>query len=88
MERISRLGVRGIKVDFFDTDKQRIIQLYPAILKDAAEFYLLVDLHGATLPRGFERTYPNLMTTEAIRDVRSVVTGRQNIMLQYLLRGM
>ena len=75
MERISRLGVRGIKVDFFDTDKQRIIQLYPAILKDAAEFYLLVDLHGATLPRGFERTYPNLMTTEAIRGAETL--GRQ-----------
>lgn len=75
MERISRLGVRGIKVDFFDTDKQRIVQLYPAILKDAAEFYLLVDLHGATLPRGFERTYPNLMTTEAIRGAETL--GRQ-----------
>ena len=56
MERISKLGVKGIKVDFFDTDKQRIIQLYPAILKDAADYHLLVDLHGATLPRGFERT--------------------------------
>ena len=75
MERISKLGVKGIKVDFFDTDKQRIIQLYPAILKDAAEYHLLVDLHGATLPRGFERTYPNLLTTEAIRGAETL--GRQ-----------
>lgn len=75
MERISKLGVKGIKVDFFDTDKQRIIQLYPAILKDAAECRLLVDLHGATLPRGFERTYPNLLTTEAIRGAETL--GRQ-----------
>lgn len=75
MERISKLGVKGIKVDFFDTDKQRIIQLYPAILKDAAECHLLVDLHGATLPRGFERTYPNLLTTEAIRGAETL--GRQ-----------
>lgn len=67
MKRISDLGVKGIKVDFFDSDKQRVIRLYPAILKDAADHRLMVDLHGATLPRGFERTYPNLMTTEAIR---------------------
>lgn len=75
MQRISELGVKGIKVDFFDTDKQRIIKLYPAILKDAAEYHLQVDFHGATLPRGFERTYPNLLTTEAIRGAETL--GRQ-----------
>lgn len=75
MERISKLGIKGIKVDFFDTDKQRIVALYPAILKDAADYRLMVDLHGATLPRGFERTYPNLMTTEAIRGAETL--GRQ-----------
>lgn len=75
MERISRMGVKGIKVDFFDTDKQRIVALYPQILKDAADYHLMVDLHGATLPRGFERTYPNLMTTEAIRGAETL--GRQ-----------
>ena len=72
MKRISAIGVKGIKVDFFDSDKQRVIQLYPAILKDAAENHLLVDLHGATLPRGFERTYPNMMTTEAIRGAETL----------------
>ncbi len=75
MERISKMGVKGIKVDFFDTDKQRIVALYPQILKDAADNHLMVDLHGATLPRGFERTYPNLMTTEAIRGAETL--GRQ-----------
>lgn len=76
MKRISEIGVKGIKVDFFDTDKQRIIKLYPAILKDAADYHLMVDLHGATLPRGFERTYPNLLTTEAIRGAETL--GRQD----------
>lgn len=75
MKRISDMGVKGIKVDFFDTDKQRIIALYPEILKDAANYHLLVDFHGATLPRGLERTYPNLMTTEAIRGGETL--GRQ-----------
>ncbi len=72
MARIGKLGVKGIKVDFFDTDKQRIVSLYPQILKDAADYHLLVDFHGATLPRGFERTYPNLMTTEAIRGAETL----------------
>lgn len=75
MKRISAIGVKGIKVDFFDSDKQRVVRLYPDILKDAADHRLLVDLHGATLPRGFERTYPNLMTTEAIRGAETL--GRQ-----------
>ncbi|MBP5278690.1 MAG: glycoside hydrolase family 97 catalytic domain-containing protein, partial [Prevotella sp.] len=61
----------------FDTDKQRIIALYPAILKDAADFHLMVDFHGATLPRGWERTWPNLMTTEAIKGAESL--GRQTV---------
>jgi hypothetical protein len=77
MERISSLGVKGIKVDFFDTDKQRIIALYPEILRDAADFHLMIDFHGATLPRGFERTWPHLMTTEAVRGAESL--GRQDI---------
>lgn len=75
MERISRMGIKGVKVDFFDTDKQRVIALYPAILRDAAEYGLMVDFHGATLPRGFERTYPNMMTPEAIRGGETL--GRQ-----------
>ena len=76
-KRISELGVKGVKVDFFDTDKQRVIALYPAILKDAATYHLMVDFHGATLPRGWERTWPNLMTTEAIKGAESL--GRQTV---------
>lgn len=67
MKRISKLGVKGIKVDFFDTDKQQAIQLSRAILEDAADYRLMVNLHGCTLPRGWERTYPHLMTMEAVK---------------------
>lgn len=67
MQRISRMGIRGIKVDFFDTDKQPAIKLYTDILKDAAEFHLMVDFHGCTVPRGWERTYPHLLTMEAVK---------------------
>ena len=75
MKRISELGVKGIKVDFFDTDKQRVIALYPEILKDAADYHLMIDFHGATLPHGWERTWPHLMTTEAIKGAEGL--GRQ-----------
>lgn len=67
MKRISQLGVKGIKVDFFDTDKQRVMKLYIDILKDAADNRLMINFHGCTLPRGLERTYPNLMSMEAVK---------------------
>ena len=65
--RIHALGIKGVKVDFFQSDKQDIIRLYLDILQDAADFQLLVDFHGSTIPRGWSRTYPNLMTMEAVR---------------------
>lgn len=66
-ERISALGVKGVKIDFFQSDKQFVIQQYLNILEDAADFKLLVIFHGCTIPRGWERTWPNLMTMEAVR---------------------
>lgn len=67
MARIAAMGVKGIKVDFFATDKQMAIELYLKILRDAAKHRLLVNFHGCTLPRGWSRTYPNLLAMEAVR---------------------
>jgi hypothetical protein len=67
MQAISALGVRGFKVDFFQSDKPWMMDYYEQILRDAAEFRLLVNFHGATIPRGWQRTYPHLMTAEAVR---------------------
>jgi hypothetical protein len=64
--RLQSMGIRGIKADFFGGDGQSMINYYQDILEDAATYHLLVNFHGATLPRGWQRTYPNLMTTEAI----------------------
>jgi len=64
--RIQQLGFKGIKVDFFLTDKQPMISHYKEILEDAAEHELLVNFHGCTLPRGWSRAYPNLMTMESV----------------------
>ena len=62
-----RLGVKGVKIDFFQSDKQDRIAQYIEILEDAAEYQLLVNFHGCTVPRGWQRTYPHLMTMEAVR---------------------
>jgi hypothetical protein len=67
MKRISDLGIKGIKIDFFGSDKQTLIKLYIDILKDAAHYKLLVNFHGCTLPRGWTRTYPNLISFEAVK---------------------
>jgi len=63
---LKKIGVHGIKVDFFAGDQQDMMQYYIDILKDAAEYHLLVNFHGATIPRGWSRTYPNLMSIEAV----------------------
>ena len=55
-----------MQADFFSGDGQSMINYYQDILEDAATHHLLVNFHGATLPRGWQRTYPNLMTTEAV----------------------
>jgi hypothetical protein len=65
--RLEKMGVKGVKIDFFGGDGQSFVQYYQDILKDAADHHLLVNFHGATLPRGLQRTYPNLMTMEAIK---------------------
>ena len=66
-ERISKMGIKGIKVDFFQSDKEEIIKQYIEILEDAADYQLVVNFHGCTLPRGWRRTWPNLLTMEAVR---------------------
>lgn len=65
------IGVRGVKVDFWQSDKQETIQYYIDLLKDAHEFGIMVNFHGCTVPRGWHRTYPNLLTMEAVMGAES-----------------
>ncbi|WP_229205777.1 glycoside hydrolase family 97 protein [Duganella sp. Leaf126] len=65
--RLREMGIKGVKIDFFNGDAQSMIAYYVDILNDAAAAGLLVNFHGATLPRGWQRTWPNLMTMEAVR---------------------
>lgn len=59
-------GVAGIKVDFFPGDKQETMRLYEGLLSDANDYGILVICHGCTLPRGWERMYPNYCSSEAV----------------------
>lgn len=66
MKWLKKAGVKGLKVDFFGGDKQQTMQLYEDILADANEYGLMIIFHGCTLPRGWERMYPNFIGSEAV----------------------
>ncbi|HEX7085900.1 MAG TPA: glycoside hydrolase family 97 catalytic domain-containing protein [Vicinamibacterales bacterium] len=64
--RLKPLGIAGVKVDFWHSDKPSLMALYHDVLRDAADAGLMVVLHGATTPRGWSRTYPHLLSVEAV----------------------
>lgn len=66
MKWLKENGVKGLKVDFFAGDKQETIKLYEDILSDANDYGLMIIFHGCTLPRGWERMYPNYVGSEAV----------------------
>ncbi len=69
-------GAAGVKLDFYDHEAKEVVELYEASLKEAAEYKLLVNFHGANKPTGESRTFPNELTREAIRGMESRKTLR------------
>ena len=63
---LAQMGVAGVKIDFFDGDTRATMDYCIDLLESAARHHLLVNFHGATIPRGWQRTYPNLMSVEAV----------------------
>ncbi len=76
--RLKEMGVKGVKIDFFGGDKQATMKLYLDIFKDAADYQILVNCHGATIPRGWQRTFPNLLTMEAVRGMEYCTFSQDN----------
>ena len=76
MRWMNKIGVKGIKVDFFGGDKQETMRLYEAILSDADDNGLMVIFHGCTIPRGWERMYPNYVGSEAVLASENMVFGQ------------
>ena len=62
----SQWGVKGVKIDFMDRDDQDMVNWYRRIIKAAADNHLMLDFHGAYMPDGIERTYPNMITREGV----------------------
>ena len=77
-DRLKAMGIVGLKIDFFGGDGQPMIDYYLDLLADAAPYGFLMNFHGATLPRGWQRTYPHLMTMEAIKGFEFITFEQQN----------
>ena len=75
MKWMQSIGIKGIKVDFFGGDKQETMRLYEDILSDANRYGLQVVFHGCTIPRGWERMYPNYVASEAVLASENVFFG-------------
>jgi len=66
LDEMAAAGVRGVKVDFWCSDRQEAIAAQQALMREAAARHMVVDLHGCTIPRGWQRTWPNVLSTEAV----------------------
>lgn len=76
--RLQEMGIKGIKVDFFGGDGQSMMEYYQDLFRDAARFGLMVNTHGSTIPRGWHRTYPNLMTMESVKGFEFLTFTQEN----------
>lgn len=76
MKWLKKTGIKGLKVDFFGSDKQQTMQLYEDILYDANEYGLMIVFHGNTIQRGWERMYPNFASGEAVRASENLSFGQ------------
>ncbi|TVZ41261.1 glycosyl hydrolase family 97 [Alteromonadaceae bacterium 2753L.S.0a.02] len=75
---LQNIGVKGIKIDFFAGDGKSMMGYYNALAKDAADFGLVVNYHGSTLPRGMHRTYPNLLSMEAVHGFEMITFNQHS----------
>ena len=83
-----RWGIKGVKVDFMDRDDQQMVAFYQRLAAATAQRHLLLDLHGAYVPAGLQRSYPNFITQEGVlgaewNKMDKRVTPQHNLMLPY-----
>jgi len=84
MRWLHQIGVKGIKVDFFGGDKQETMRHYEEILSDADDNGLMVIFHGCTIPRGWERMYPNYVGSEAVRASENLIFSQHDCDIEAL----
>lgn len=68
---LAKMGIKGVKIDFWCSDRQEVMGALEGVFQDAANEHLLVNLHGVTVPRGWHRTWPNFLTAEAVLGLES-----------------
>ncbi len=71
LDELATAGIRGVKVDFWCSDRQEAIAAMHGLFRDAASRHMIVNTHGCTIPRGWQRTWPNLLTAEAVLGTES-----------------
>ncbi len=74
---LKSIGARGVKIDFFESDKQHMIKYYLDILQDAARYELMISFHGCIIPSGWQRTYPHLLTAEGVKGAEGLLFDPQ-----------
>lgn len=88
LDTYARWGIKGVKIDFMNRDDQEIVQFYHRVAAATAKRHLLLDLHGAYVPAGLQRTYPNFITQEGVMGAEwnkmdNRITPQHNLMLPY-----
>jgi hypothetical protein len=78
LPQVKQWGVRGVKLDFMESDSQARYQWYDAVLAKTAELQLMVNFHGSTIPHGLARTWPHIMTMEAVRGAENMPSAVNN----------
>lgn len=68
---LAAMGIKGVKIDFWCSDRQEVMASLQSLFADAAKEHLMINLHGTTVPRGWHRTWPNFMTAEAVLGTES-----------------
>jgi hypothetical protein len=71
LSHYSKLGIKGFKIDFMNRDDQKMVQFFYRVAKEAAQYHLMLDFHGAYKPTGLQRTYPNVMNFEGVRGMEN-----------------
>jgi alpha-glucosidase len=88
LDTYARWGIKGVKIDFMSRDDQDVVEFYERVARATAQRHLLLDLHGAYVPAGLQRTYPNFITQEGVlgaewNKMQKKVTPEHNLMLPY-----
>lgn len=83
LPRLKSWGVSGIKVDFMDSDSQEIHQWYDDVARDSARYELMINFHGAALPTGMQRTWPHIMSYEAVRGMENGISPERSLVVPF-----